>query len=86
MERRYADRWRWFAASGPITFERHTYVKYGLPRILGEHDVIRFGSVGVVPVFVEQSASSRQPEVVYVQTGPHEFQPYQGFGHSICRD
>ena len=86
MERRYASGWRWFVASGPITFGEHSYVKYGLPRTLGEGDVIRFGSVGVVPVFIEPSANHRSPEVLYVLAGPGQFQPYQGFGHSICRD
>jgi hypothetical protein len=86
MERRYGSRAGWFVQSGPITLGEHHYVKYGLPRTLAEGDVIRFGSVGVVPVFVEPAANRRTPEVVYVLAGPNLYQPYQGFGHSICRD
>jgi len=85
MERRYAAGRGWFVEGTPIYFGEHAYVKHGLPVRLGEGDVIRFGSTGVVPVFVEPSALSRQPEVVYVLVGPGEYQPYYGFGNSLCR-
>jgi hypothetical protein len=86
MERQQAAGRGWFVEGRPIYFGEHAYVKYGLPRTLSEGDVIRFGSVGMVPVFVEPSASSRQPEVVYVLAGPGEYQPYYGFGNALCRD
>jgi hypothetical protein len=86
MESRYASRVDWFVQSSPITVGGRAYVKYGLPVALAQDDVNQFGSVGVVPVFMEPAANRRVPEVVYVLAGPGAYQPYQGFGHSICRD
>ena len=85
MERRYGSRAAWFIDSRLIEVEDHLYVKYGLPRTIDAGLLVRFGSVGVVPVFVEPAAA-RVPEVMYVLVGPDEYQPYMGFGHSTCRD
>jgi len=84
-ERRYGSAARWFVEGGLLYLGDHTYVKYGLPRVIDAELLQRFGSVGAVPVFVEPAAS-RPPEVLYVPTRPGEYQPYNGFGHSICRD
>jgi hypothetical protein len=68
---------RWFVEGTLLYLGRHTYVKYGLPLVVDANLLQRFGSVGVVPVFVEPAAS-RPPEVLYVPVRPGcEFQPYQ---------
>jgi hypothetical protein len=84
LERRVARGHAWFEGSGPVDVDGHWYYKYGLPRRIEAGLVARFGSIGMVPVFVEAPASP-QPEVMYVLTGHDEYQPYMPFGHSICR-
>jgi len=67
----------WFTDNRPILVNGHMLTKYGLPRVLGEGDVVRYGSLGGVGVYVEPRAS-RNPEVVYVVVNrAGEFQPYQ---------
>jgi hypothetical protein len=83
-ERRYGRSAAWFTSDGPIDVGGHWYFKYGLPRTIDERHVVRIGSVDVVPVFAEPAAAP-MPEVMYVLAGPGEYQPYMGFGHSICR-
>jgi len=76
----------WFTDNRPILVNGHMLTKYGLPRVLGEADLVRYGSLGGVGVYVEPLAS-RTPEVVYVvvnRTG--EFQPYQNNMGNGCEN
>lgn len=70
----YAAAQRWMRENEEITFGGRSYVKYGLPRVLGVDEVVRVGEYRGTSVFAEESSS----EVVYVpvRTGC-EFQPYQ---------
>jgi hypothetical protein len=73
----YAGNARWFVSSEPIRTAVGTYVKYGLPRILGATDVVPVTTFRHVTVFAEPSANLRRPDVVYVPTRPGcVFQPY----------
>jgi hypothetical protein len=81
-ERRHAIARR---LTGPLYYGIHWYLRYGLPRMLPESELVRFGSVDGVPVFVERAAAPT-PEILYVLVDPGEYQPFNAFGHSICRD
>jgi len=73
----------WYENNEPISVAGRL-VKYGLPRVLREGDVVRWGTYRGVGVFVEPAAS-RRPEVVYIpvdRTGT--FQPYQNETDSFC--
>ena len=87
LERRLAAGTQWFRDSEPIFVANSRYTKYGLPRPLPDSLLVRYGSVGTVPVYVERGVASRYVgEVIYVLVNPGEYQPYQGIGHgSICR-
>jgi hypothetical protein len=76
----------WFTGNQPIMVAGQRLLKYGLPRALGEGDVVRYGSLDGVGVYVEPQTRGT-PEVVYVVVSrAGEFQPYQnnmgnGCGH-----
>jgi hypothetical protein len=67
----------WFRDNRPIVVAGQRLLKYGLPRPLGEGDVVRYGSLEGVGVYVEPQ-SRGTPGVVYVLVSrAGEFQPYQ---------
>jgi len=73
----YAGNARWYLSSEPIRTAVGTYVKYGLPRILGATDVVPVTTFRHVTVFAEPTANLRRPDVVYIPTRPGcVFQPY----------
>ncbi len=67
----------WYIGNDPITIEKKTYVKYGLPRVLRKGDVALLTSYKGAAVYAE--AGNPQREVLYVLTNLAgcEFQPYQ---------
>ncbi|HET7232007.1 MAG TPA: outer membrane beta-barrel protein [Longimicrobium sp.] len=72
----YAAGAPWFIQNDQITVQNRSFVKFGLPRIVGVGDVTRVGEYRGVPVFAE--AGTERPDVVYVAVRPGcEFQPYQ---------
>ncbi len=72
----YAAGAAWFIQGDGITVDGRRYVKYGLPRVLGMHEVTRSAEHQGVPVFTEGGAA--RADVVYVPVRPGcEFQPYQ---------
>ena len=74
--RDYAAGALWFVNSETITVGGRSFVKYGLPRVLGVTEVSRSGEHQGVPVFVEAGAGSAA-EVLYLPVRPGcEFQPY----------
>lgn len=74
----------WFTGHQPIVVAGHRLNPYGLPRLLGPGDVVRYGSLDGVGVYVEPRAS-RDPEVVYVVVNrAGEFQPYQNMTGNGC--
>jgi hypothetical protein len=85
IERTFATTTRWYADHLPIRVHGRVLNKYGLARALGADEVERFGSVGLVPIFVERGVVG-SPEVVYALTGIGEYQPYQNMTNSTCRD
>jgi hypothetical protein len=85
LERRLASDTRWFRDNEAITIAYRRYVKFGLPRPVADSLLVRYGSLGVVPVFAAR-AERRYPGVVYVPVAPGEYQAYETFGHSICRE
>jgi len=73
----YAAGATWYINNDEITVNNRTYVKYGLPRVLGVTEVTRSGDYQGVGVFTEAGATGT-PEVIYVPVRPGcEFQPYQ---------
>lgn len=68
---------RWFVRNEPITVGGRSYVKYGLPRVLGRDEVAWFAEHDGLAVAAE--AGVREPEVIYVLVEPANcgFQPYQ---------
>lgn len=80
----YAVSHRWYAEREPILYRGRRYVKYGLPRVLGESEVEPSGSVAGVVVFVEPG-QRRIPDVIYLPVRPGcEFQPYEGGNHGAA--
>lgn len=89
LERRLAAGTRWYRDNETIRVAGRRYTKYGLPRALADSALERYGSLGVVPVFVERNWRGREPvEVVFVLVAPGEYQPYEiGHGYSPpCRE
>jgi hypothetical protein len=84
LERRLAAEQRWYRENAPITVGGRRYIKYGLPRPLPDSVLTRFGTVGVVPVYVERSEEER-PWVVYVLATPGQYQPYETHMYGGCR-
>ncbi|HEX8244135.1 MAG TPA: hypothetical protein VF541_11580 [Longimicrobium sp.] len=73
----YAAGMDWYQQHVPIEVNGHRLLKYGIPRQLGDGDVVRYGSLHGVPVYVEPG-DLRRPTVVYVALTPDgSFQPYQ---------
>ena len=81
-ERRFALGMAWFESNVPLR-GGGTWLKYGVARPVDVALLERFGAVGTVPVFQEIGAHG---EVLYVPVTPGNYQPYQSFGHSVCRD
>jgi hypothetical protein len=67
----------WYINSDEIKCLGKTYVKYGLPRVLGVNEIEKVGVYDKVNVYAEPNADDA-PEVIYlpVRAGC-EFQPYQ---------
>jgi hypothetical protein len=67
----------WFVQNEPITVGGGSYVKYGLPRVLGREDVTWLAELDGLAVAAE--AGLEEPEVVYLLVEPANcgFQPYQ---------
>jgi hypothetical protein len=81
LEQRVAAGTSWYRDHEPITFVGRRFVKYGLTRMFSEGELVRYGSVGVVPVFVDRGQERRAiPPVIYLLAAPGEYQPYQTFG------
>jgi hypothetical protein len=78
----YATGTRWFMNNEPITFEGRPYRKYGSIRRLEARELTWIGLFGRVRVYAQKEHAAA-PEVLYVATGPGEFQPYQAFGR-VC--
>ncbi|HEU4561111.1 MAG TPA: hypothetical protein VFS20_24885 [Longimicrobium sp.] len=74
----------WFDSHRPITVARHSFVPYGLPRPLRDGDVVRYGTLDGVPVYVEPETRGF-PQVVYVLAdAAGSFQPYQNMSGNGC--
>ncbi|HEY6814281.1 MAG TPA: hypothetical protein VI168_01960 [Croceibacterium sp.] len=67
----------WYINAEPLTFEKKSYVKYGLPRVLGPGEVELVGSWRGGFLYAETGYAGR--EVLYLLTNLAgcEFQPYQ---------
>lgn len=72
----YAAGKTWFINNDKINFKGKSYVKYGLPRVLGVREIAKAGENDGIIVFAE--AGVDKLEVIYlpVRRGC-EFQPYQ---------
>jgi hypothetical protein len=66
----------WFINNERISFKGKSYIKYGLPRVLGVTEVIKIGENDGITIFAEPG--KELAEVIYlpVRRGC-EFQPYQ---------
>ena len=73
----YAGGTQWYRDKVSITFEGTHYLQYGIPRPIPLDTLTRIGLLGNVAVYTEKG-DSRVPTVIYLATGPAEFQPYQG--------
>jgi hypothetical protein len=67
----------WYINNEPVTVNGSSYVKYGLPRVLGFGEVELVGSSGGGFFYAETNSDSR--EVLYLLTNLSgcEFQPYE---------
>jgi hypothetical protein len=73
----YAAGTKWFMNNEPVSFNNRSYVKYGLPRILGNTEIEKKGIYNGVGVYVEAGRAG-SPEVIYLPVRQGcEFQPYQ---------
>lgn len=73
----YAGGTDWFINNEKISGKGKSYVKYGLPRVLGVSEITRISEYKGVGVYAE-SGSSGVPEVIYIPVKSGcEFQPYQ---------
>lgn len=74
----------WFDSNGPIIVAGHRFVKYGMPRLLKEEDLVRHGRLQRVPIYVERGTAGF-PQVVYVPTdAAGTFQPYMNMSGNGC--
>lgn len=74
----YAGAAAWYVDDEPMTINGRRHVKYGVPRLLGVHELTPVGEYRGVPVFVEKGADARADiKYVPVRRGC-EFQPYDG--------
>jgi len=75
----YAGGRQWYLAEVPIRFERYHYVKYGIPRVLGMHEITPVAQYEGVPIFAEAGRTGPW-EVLYLPERPGcMFQPYQTY-------
>ncbi|MFL5539799.1 MAG: hypothetical protein ACJ8J0_12440 [Longimicrobiaceae bacterium] len=82
---RYAASEPWFVSHEPILLGGRPRLKYGLPRQLGNGDVVRIGWVEGVPVYVEPGDAA-YATVIYVAVNAEGlFQPYQPGTNYYCR-
>jgi hypothetical protein len=73
----YAAGQEWFINAEAIKFKGDSYVKYGLPRILGLTEIEKAGDYKGVSVFTEAGIKGKI-EVIYLPVRQGcEFQPYQ---------
>jgi hypothetical protein len=75
----YSTEMSWFENTEPITFEGHRYVKYGQPRTIERRELAWIGRLGVVRAYVERGVPEGYEEILYLPTGPGEYQPYQTY-------
>lgn len=74
----YAGGAAWYVDNEVIDIDGRRHVRYGLPRVLGVHELTRVGEYRGVPVFVETGADARTGiKYVPVRPGCH-FQIYDG--------
>jgi hypothetical protein len=73
----YASVAQWYIDNDSITYGPHSYVKFGLPRVLGTGQVVKDGMYRTVPVFVAAPGEDA-PGVLLLPIDPWcTFQPYQ---------
>jgi hypothetical protein len=73
----YAARAEWFIDNEPIPFRPPwPHVKYGYPRVMGVHEIVRVGEHRGVGIYVV-ARDTVDPQVIYVPVRPGcVFQPY----------
>jgi hypothetical protein len=75
----------WFENHVPISVGGYRLVKYGLPRLLNDGDVVRWGTVNGVGVYLEPEAEGPPPVVVYLPVDrAGTFQSYQNTVGNGC--
>jgi|GEM_PF-2087790 len=73
----YAAGEAWYINNDQIPFNGKSYVKYGLPRVLGVREIEKKGTYGNIGVYVE-AGSTGLIEVIYIPVRHGcEFQPYK---------
>lgn len=80
----YAAGAAWYVTNEHMSLNGKRYVKYGLPRVIGPHELTRAGEYRGVPLFAEKGKAVVQTEhgqtsdFRYVPVRPGcEFQPYE---------
>ena len=66
----------WYIKNEPIIFGNKTFVKYGLPRVLGSSEITKCGNYKKAGVYIE-SGKLGVHEIIYVLVRKNEYQPYQ---------
>jgi hypothetical protein len=67
----------WYINNEPVTVDGSTYVKYGLPRVLGAGEVKLVGQTGGGFFYAEATSNSREILDLLTNLAGCEFQPYE---------
>lgn len=81
---RYAASEPWFVSHEPILIDGRRRLEYGLPRQLGDGDVVRIGWIEGVPVYVEPSDAAHATVIYVALNAEGLFQPYQPGTNYYC--
>jgi hypothetical protein len=75
----YAGEQSWYINSEKVQFKGKSYVKYGLPRVLGVTEIVKAGAYNGVGIYTEAGITG-VAEVIYIPVRQRcEFQPYQRY-------
>jgi hypothetical protein len=74
----------WYERNELIAFEGMRYVKYGLPRPIGDGEVERIGSLGRVALFAEAGMTRHAGVILYIPVSAGQYQPYYPAGGGGC--
>ena len=75
----------WYTRNEPVTAGGYRYIRYGHPRPIGAAELTWAGRLGGARVYVERGIALQDAEVIYLPTGPGQYQPYMTERNPVCR-